>query len=360
MVKKRILFFVEAMGGGVFTYITNLANGLSHEFNVYVAYATRPQTPQNYEEYFHKNVRLIKVKNFSRKISFKKDVKAFFEMKRICKSVKPDIIHLHSSKAGILGRWAFNGKKIPLFYTPHGYSFLMTNISSHKEKLYRTLEKISARRNCTTISCSYGENEETKKITSKALYVDNGINMGKIDEALSHIKEKKNSQPVIFTIGRISVQKDPALFNKIAEHFKNLKFVWIGDGKLRSKLTSPNIEVVGWKTEKEVLKLASSYDIFLLTSKWEGLPMSLLEAMYLEKLCIVSNVIGNNNVITNNENGFLCNSLADYTHVITKLIDDGVPSSILKDAKNDIVRHYNSTVMAENYAVIYRKALDKK
>lgn len=359
MTKKRVLFFVEAMGGGVFTYITNLANGLSKEFDVYVAYAIRPQTPQNYEEYFNENVHLIKVKNFKRKISFK-DIKAFFEMKKICKMVRPDIIHLHSSKAGILGRWAFNGKKIPVFYTPHGYSFLMTNISPKKEKFYRALEKISARRNCTTISCSYGENEETKKFTNKALYVDNGINMEKIDSIVGHTSKLKNRKPIIFTIGRISIQKDPVLFNKIAEHFKTLQFVWIGDGKLRDKLTSPNIKIMGWKTEKEALQLASNYDVFLLPSKWEGLPMSLLEAMYLGKACVASNVIGNNNVITNNVNGFLCNNLDDYIHVISGLIINGIPDNLLKTAKEDIIKHYNSNTMAENYAAIYRKALDRK
>ena len=359
MAKKRVLFFVEAMGGGVFTYITNLANELSKEFDVYVAYATRPQTPKNYKEYFNKNVRLIKVKNFERKISFK-DVKAFFEIRRIFKLVKPDIVHLHSSKAGILGRWAFNGRKIPLFYTPHGYSFLMSDISPQKEKLYRTLEKISASRNSITISCSYGENKETKKITKRALYVDNGINIEKIDKAISNEKRKQNKKPVIFTIGRISFQKDPILFNKIAEHFKDFKFVWIGDGKLRNKLTSPNIEVIGWRTEEEVLKLANNYDIFLLPSKWEGLPMSLLEAMYLKKICVVSNVIGNNNVITNNRNGFLCNNLSDYINIITKLVNKGVPDSLVENAKNDIVQHYNSTAMAKQYAAIYRKALNEK
>lgn len=358
MSKRRVLFFVEAMGGGVFTYIANLANGLSNDFDVYVAYATRPQTPLNYKEYFNKNVHLIRVKNFRREISFK-DVKAFFEMKKICRLVKPDIIHLHSSKAGILGRWAFNGRKIPLFYTPHGYSFLMTNISLKKAKLYRLLEKISASRNCTTISCSYGENEETKKITNKALYVDNGINIEQIDKTIAHTEKKQNKRPVIFTIGRISLQKDPVLFNKIAEHFQNLKFVWIGDGNLRSKLTSPNIEIIGWKTEKEVLKLAHNYDIFLLTSKWEGLPMSLLEAMYLNKICIASNVIGNNNVI-NASNGFLCNDLVDYINVITQLVNNGIPDNLLKNAKNDIVQHYNSTIMVEQYAAIYRKALNEK
>ena len=359
MQKKRVLFFVEAMGGGIFTYITNLANELSKQFDVYIAYAVRPQTPLDYERYFSKNIKLIKVKNFKREISFK-DIKAFFEIRKICKMVKPDIIHLHSSKAGILGRWAFNGKKIPLFYTPHGYSFLMTDISPEKEKLYKTLEKVSSNRNCTTISCSYGENQETKKITKRALYVDNGINIEKINSVVTPLKKVKNKKPVVFTIGRISRQKDPALFNKIAEHFKNVKFVWIGDGKLRNQLTSSNIEIIGWKSEKEVLKLANNYDIFLLTSDWEGLPLSLLEAMYLKKVCVVSNVIGNNDVITNNENGFLCSSLDDYINVINKLIKNGVSDSLLMNAQNDIIRHYNSTKMAESYAAIYKKALNKK
>lgn len=357
--RKKVLFFVEAMGGGVFTYITNLANGLSKEFEIYVAYATRPQTPKDYKKYFNKDVHLIKVKNFDRKISFK-DINAFFEMKKICQVVKPDIIHLHSSKAGILGRWAFNGKKIPLFYTPHGYSFLMTDISKQKEKFYRILEKLSASRNCTTISCSYGENQETKEFTMKACYVDNGINIEKINKVIAHTKKKKNKKPVVFTIGRISIQKNPVLFNKIAEHFKDLKFVWIGDGNLRNKLTSPNIEIIGWKNEDEVLRLANSYDIFLLTSKWEGLPMSLLEAMYLKKICIASNVIGNNNVITNNFNGFLCDNLSDYIDVIYKLMNEGFPNDLLINARKEIINHYNSTVMARGYADIYRKSLKNR
>ena len=69
MRKKKVLFVVEAMGGGVFTYITNLANGLSEDFDVYVAYAVRKQTPINYKDYFNKSVHLIKVNNFTRQIS---------------------------------------------------------------------------------------------------------------------------------------------------------------------------------------------------------------------------------------------------------------------------------------------------
>ena len=60
--KKKILYVVEAMGGGVFTYIVELANALSDKYEVYIAYATRKQTPQNYKEYFKDSVHLIEVR----------------------------------------------------------------------------------------------------------------------------------------------------------------------------------------------------------------------------------------------------------------------------------------------------------
>lgn len=118
--KKKILYFVEAMGGGVFTYIVDLANELVEKYDIYLAYAVRKQTPENYKDYFDKRIHLIEVKNFCRSINFAKDMKAFVEVRKIADEVKPDVIHLHSSKAGAIGRFAFNGKTVPVFYTPHG------------------------------------------------------------------------------------------------------------------------------------------------------------------------------------------------------------------------------------------------
>ena len=182
--KLKLLYIVEAMGGGVFTYIVDLANELVEDFDMYVAYAIRPQTPQDYISYFDARIHLIKVENFVRSINAGKDLKAFFEIKKIVKEIKPDIIHLHSSKAGALGRWAFNGHKIPMFYTPHGYSFLMRDYSSAKRIVFKCIEIISAKRFCTTISCSEGEHQETLKFTNHATYVDNGINIFEMDRQL--------------------------------------------------------------------------------------------------------------------------------------------------------------------------------
>ena len=285
--KKKILYIVEAMGGGIFSYIVDLSNELINYYDIYIAYAVRKQTPQNYMDYFDKRINLIKVENFCRSINPIKDIKAMLELKQIEKKIKPDIIHLHSSKAGAIGRIAFNGK-IPMFYTPHGYSFLMENCNAIKRILFKSIEYICAKRKCVTISCSAGEHLETLKLTKKAVYVNNGININELQKNIDKT-EKINHPFTVFTLGRICYQKDPTLFNEIAKQLSDIRFIWIGDGELRNELNSSNIEVTGWVDRMKAIKYAVNADVFILPSRWEGLPISLLEAMYMKKICVNNN-----------------------------------------------------------------------
>ncbi|MCD8129170.1 MAG: glycosyltransferase, partial [Oscillospiraceae bacterium] len=359
--KKKILFVVEAMGGGVFTYIVDLANGLAEKYDMYIAYAIRPQTPSDYRDYFDSRIHLIEVKNFTRSVESSKEKKAFLQNKRIAHEVKPDIIHLHSSKAGALGRWAFNGKKTPLFYTPHGYSFLMKNYSTVKRFTYKMVETVSGLRSCITISCSEGEHQETLKLTRKATYVDNGINMEQLDSLLASIKEE--SHPfTVFTLGRICYQKNPMLFNDIAKALPDVPFIRIGAGELREELSSPNIEITGWLDRKNALSRSVSADVFLLTSLWEGLPISLLEAMYMRKPCVVNDVIGNHDVIHNGVNGYVCQNVSEFAESIeavrnNKDVQNGKSAGLVDAAYEDILNKYNTVVMAEKYSAIYDEAL---
>lgn len=354
--KKKILYIVEAMGGGVFTYIVDLANGLVNEYDMYIAYAVRKQTPKNYKEYFDNRVHLIEVKNFGRAIDASKDLKAFFEIRKIADEVKPDIIHLHSSKAGALGRFAFNGNRIPMFYTPHGYSFLMEDCKPMKRAVYKMVESICAKRNCTTISCSVGEHQESLKLTKHATYVNNGINMAELQEIID--KTEKVEHPfTVYTLGRICYQKNPALFNEIAESLPDVKFVWIGDGELREQLTSKNIEITGWADRSTAIRYAINADVFLLPSRWEGLPISLLESMYMKKICVVSNVIGNRDVIHNGENGFVCTKVEDFVKAIEECQDED--GKLTKRAYQDILKMYNTKVMAEQYSKKYETAMNR-
>lgn len=348
--KKKILFFVESMGGGVFTYIVGLANELVKDYDMYIAYAVRRQTPADYKTYFDKRIHLIEVKNFRRFINPVNDIKAFFEIKRIAEEVQPDVIHLHSSKAGALGRWAFNGNKLPLFYTPHAYSFFMQNKSAARRFIYKMVEKVCGKRNCTTISCSEGEHRETLKLTKNAVYVNNGINVDELQQWIDSSEPVQGHQFTVFMLGRICGQKNPALFNKIAEAMPDVKFLWIGDGELREALSAPNIEITGWIKREDAVKSSLAADVFLLPSLCEGLPISLLEAMYTKKPCVVSNVIGNRDVIHNGVNGFVCDTEADFVEAIKSAESH---EDYVERAFKDVLEKYNTKVMAENYSKIY-------
>ena len=193
-----------------------------------------------------------------------------------------------------------------------------------------------------------GEHRETLKLTKRAVYVNNAINTEKLDKMLEKV-EKVNHPFTVFTLGRICHQKNPDLFNKIAESMPDIKFLWIGDGELRNELKSPNIEITGWVDREKALTLSMNADVFILTSLWEGLPISLLESMYMKKLCVVSDVIGNHDVIEDGKNGFVCRNVSSFQKCIkTKNIDELIDSAFY-----DIERTYNTSVMAEEYSTIY-------
>lgn len=348
--KKKILFIVEAMGGGVFTYIVDLANELVKTYDMTIAYATRPQTPSDYRNYFDKRIQLVKVEHFTRAVNPAKDIKALLEIRKMAKDVNPDIIHLHSSKAGALGRIAFARWKTPLFYTPHGYSFLMEDYDPIKRALFKETETLLARGKCTTISCSYGEHLETLKLTSQAAYVNNGINTDTLDRILK-VTPVEEHPFTVFTVGRICPQKNPRLFSQIAQSMPKTKFLWIGDGELREELTAENIEITGWLDRRDAIARSVNADVFLLTSLWEGMPISLLEAMYMKKLCVVHDVIGSRDVIRNGENGYICKTTEEFCRAIRS----GQTEKMFQAAREDVERTYNTTEMAKRYSDIYEE-----
>lgn len=360
-VRYKILLFVEAFGGGVFTYMVDLANSLSDTYDVYIAHGMRDQTPLDYSSYFKDSIHLIHIHEYTRSISPMIDMKAMIRMKQIAREIEPDIIHLHSSKSGVLGRIAFQSRDYPLFYTPHGYSFLMDSCRKSKKVMYKIIERICGLRKCKTISCSEGEYRESIRLVRNSTYINNGINMGYITDLLNKVETISEHKKglVVFTLGRVCFQKNPELFNAIAEKFQDIKFLWIGDGELRDKLTSPNIEVTGWVSREEALQKSLDADIFLLTSLWEGLPISLLESMFMKKLCIVSDVIGNHDVIKNGYNGFVCNTVNEFVDIIDQVKSKQIDlATIVNNSYKDIFEEYNTSVMTQKYSNEYLRAIE--
>lgn len=307
--KKKIVHIVESFGSGVLSYLSDLLSGLSDDYDITILYGERQQTPKNLNDYFPSNVKLIKIANFTRNINPIKDIKATLEIRDLLRQIDPDIIHLHSSKAGVLGRMIRYKKGQKVFYTPHGYAFLNETDGKFKHLIYYDAEKILGFRNVETIACSKSEYLSSLKVTKHSKYINNSIDTNKLDTFFSN---ESNTQDAIFTVGRIDEQKNPRLFNKIAESMPDMKFIWFGDGNQRSLLTANNIEVTGWLSRETLLQKTQAYKYFILTSRWEGLPISLLEAMYFKKICFVTNVAGNKDTIVDKVDGYCFNTAEQF------------------------------------------------
>lgn len=355
--KKKVLHIVEAFGGGVFTFLVDLINNTCEDYEVVLACSIRPQTPKNYKIYIDKRVRIIELESGVRDISLTKDLKSFFELKRIIKNEKADIVHLHSSKSGFLGRMICNDKKTNVLYNPHGFAFLKEDENKLKRSIYKVLEYIAAQKCGYIIGVSKGEYEEALKLTKKSYLINNGIDINNLPK-LEH-KELDINNLKICTIGRVSYQKDPEMFNNIAKRFPNIQFTWIGTGEMIDVLNADNIKVTGWMKKDEALKLMNESDIFILTSLWEGLPIALLEAMYYKKICIVSNCIGNRDVIINRNNGFIASDLEGFFNAINDIIKKEVNiKEIQQNSYFDILEKYNFSIVSENYKKVYDQLIN--
>lgn len=343
----------EAFGGGVFTYVSQLCNDMTDDFNVYLAYSLRPQTPKNYRDFLNKRVHLIEMKTVGVKglMDLKSDFAIIKELRQIEKDIKPDVIHLHSSVAGGLGRLAYKGKNNTVVYTPHGYAHILMG-PGKKSKIYRFAEKVLGNR-ALTLTCCESEDEEAKKFSKRTAYVETGVNLADLSASLDEIKPIKNDKFTVFTLGRACVQKQPSLFNKIAELVPEARFIWIGNGELENELTASNIEVTGWKPRKEALAMAKGADAFVLCSLGEAIAMSLIENMYIKNLILVSNTMGNKSVINNGINGYVCDTAEEYAARIKEAMME-FPKELPERAYQDVLDIYNTEAMKKKYIEFYK------
>lgn len=352
---KKILMVCEAFGGGVFTYVTQLCNDMVDDFDVYLAYSIRPQTPKNYKDFLDSRVHLIEVKHFGdRSLSnIFNDIKIIRELKSIEKQIRPDIIHLHSSIAGGMGRLAYRKRCKVVIYTPHGYAHILMG-GGIKSKLYKIMEKILGKTNSITLTCCQSEDDVAKTVCKRTAYIETGVNIGDLSSLLDEVEPIKHETFTVFTLGRICVQKQPQLFNQIAELVPNAKFIWVGSGELECLLTAPNIEITGWKSRREALAIAKGADAFILCSLGEAIAMSLIENMYIQKLVLVSNTMGNKSVIQNNVNGYVCNSPDEYAEKIKYAMIE-YPKALPAKAYEDVLQIYNTETMKQKYISFYNR-----
>ena len=253
-----------------------------------------------------------KVPFLHRNINIFKDFLALLALFVIIKKEKVDIVSLHSSKAGLLGRVASFLAGIPAVFTAHGWAFT-EGVASNKRKIYCLLERISAHISAKIITVSQYDADLAEKYkignTNKLITIHNG--MPNIDP--DNLAKHQIAVCTITMVARFSVPKDHLTLVEILSRFSgirwNLELIGSGPNKqiIEKKVSEYGIsERVLFTGEiEDVAEHLSDASIFVLLSRWEGLPLSIIEAMRAGLPVIASDVGGVGELVVDGVTGFL-------------------------------------------------------
>lgn len=246
-------------------------------------------------------------------------------------------------------------------FTPHGISYL--SFSGYKRAIFFLVECYMRRYTDKVLTCSYSEkikyefevgiNESSTNVIANSI---------PIPEKLPPSKRILSPQTEIIQIGsiaRLTYQKNPLMLVRIARAISDLypklkfEFSILGIGltdhlkenvvNLIAELKLQNsFKLLGWGDKEKSKAYIESLDIFILPSIFEGLPLSLLEAMSLGTISIASKCDGCNDIIQHLKNGFACMSLNEYVDSISEIINDSdLQINIRKNAYTYVKMHHN-------------------
>ncbi|MDR3341943.1 MAG: glycosyltransferase [Treponema sp.] len=347
-----VIHVLEPFATGVTTAVISITQQLA-EMKHLVIHGSRTgvDAKENIRKKFPFGVGFIEWRYVGREISLLGDIRALGEL---LKQLKPysnsqTVIHLHSSKAGFLGRLACRLLNIrAVLYTPHCASFIRTDIGPLKRKIFRLLERIGGWLGGTVVGCGKSEADMYSQLGKPALWVSNGV-------TITAAVKDRDPHIISFT-GLAGVQKNPALFNRIAAQFHDadVPFYWIGDGPLRNELNPRNIQVTGWVTKDQVDAYLYKTLIYLSTASWEGLPFGVLEAMNGSCALLVSNVPGNRDLVIPGENGYVFNDEQEAAALLRQMLADRSKTHDMGMKSRDLVKSwYSVEKMGEGYRKIY-------
>lgn len=267
-----------------------------------------------FSDYLQKNnIAFVELPSLQRSLNPVKDIYSILKLRRVIKRIKPDVIALHSVKAGLLGRIASINLKKRVFFTAHGWShirkasFLSRFFYLHLERI---LSNFSDKVVCVSNSDLYFALDEIKISQKRLSCIENGVKaVSLVNKANSPYSEKLQ----LISVVRYQAPKD---FHTLLEGLsrtrgKNWELKILGDGDemecvqelVNSLGLASNVMLLGFCKELDSFYMDS--DAILLISKSEGLPMSLIEGMSYSLPLIASNVGGIPELIKHKENGFL-------------------------------------------------------
>lgn len=351
----RILQVLEATIGGTKRHLLDLCALLDPEqFHITVACPTIRSEPHGDTSFVSDLLEAgisVEPVPLVRRIHPIEDARSLWKLIRIVRRGRYDIIHAHSSKAGFIGRQAaLFDSRARVVYSPHGFYFLNFE-NRFKLTVFKFIERLAGLSTDMLIALSRGEREAAlreKIVAPKRLQlIENGIaqvaNVPR-NEARSLLGVAQDI-PVVGTISRFTPQKAPMdIIEAVASLIQgrsNLQFLWFGDGELRQEVEAEiarrglgaNIRLLGYRSDAR--SLLPALDVFILASRWEGLPYTIMETMDAGVPVVATDVIGTQDFIDSGRNGVL--------------IPPGYPGR-LASAVNDLLTRPEYAVMIANNA----------
>ncbi|NMH68925.1 glycosyltransferase family 4 protein [Bacillus sp. RO3] len=321
----RILKLITRMDdiGGAQIHVQDLSLSLKrsgHEV-IILSRGTGPVTDVLQEQ----GIRCEQLIHLNLAISPFHDLLALMELCKWIKEIDPDILAAHSSKAGMLGRLAGKICGVPTVFTAHGWAF-SEGVPESKRKVYRLLERCAGFISNGIITVSDYDYDLACK--NKII---NGAKMRTIHNGVPDIpdsnRRKNQRSPLrIIMVARFAFPKEQPLLLQALENIEepDWELDLVGDGprlnelkeKVQRSSLSHRIHFLG--NRRDVPELLANAHIFVLTSQYEGLPISIIEAMRCGLPIVASDVGGVEELVKEGENGFLI-PRGDATLLTSKL-----------------------------------------
>ena len=323
-------------------------------------------------------VKVIIIPELVRSIHPLNDLKALFGLIGIFRDEKPHIVHTHTSKAGILGRWAaFFANITIIVHTPHGHVF-WGYFNKWKTACFILLERMTASITDKIITLTEQEKKDHLRFKiapdEKFTVIHSGVDLTAFSNARINalaMREKLGISPeafVVGTAGRLTPIKGQKYLLEaaaiISPRKPDLFFVFLGDGELASELSKmassrgiKNVMFLGWR--QDVPEVMSTFDIFVLPSLNEGMGKVLVEAMALGKPIVASDVGGIPDLVIHNHNGLLVPpaDVEGLVNSINELLHDPIKRKEMGDRGKVVAADYSAEAMIQKIDQLYDEAI---
>jgi glycosyltransferase involved in cell wall biosynthesis len=349
----RIMHITEALGGGIFEVVSNLSAGLADQgHDVAIAYGVRAETPSPLRDAVDRRVELIPTPWTER--TLRASLRTSRQLRPVVDVWNPDVIHLHSSFAGVVGAATLGGLA-PTVYTPHGYSFSM-NASPLRRRAFRALERRVAHRVEMVGAVSDAEADLARDVVSAphVRVVPNGI--PELDPDRAPDTSREHSSGVV-AMGRVVCQRRPDEVAEILADVRDLAPVsWIGGAATPSvpglgALERAGVSVSGWLTRGDALDRLAKAAVYLHWTAWDGMPLSILEAMARDVVVIASDIPPNRSILGPQQ---VFSSKCEAVSAIRRVLsDDSYRQRLLSEQRARRGR-YGSTTMMLGWENLYR------